>query len=53
LSTSTVKEPAKFRDAYAEVMTVREEAEFLFDPIDEITKSIDKARPEVCMADYG
>jgi hypothetical protein len=41
-----VKVPAKFRDAYAKVMTVREEAEFLFNLIDEITKSIDKARPE-------
>ena len=36
----------KIRDAYAKVMTAREEAEFLFDPNDEITQSIDKARSE-------
>lgn len=36
----------KIRDAYAKVMTAREEAEFLFDPNDEITQIIDKARSE-------
>lgn len=36
----------KIRDAYAKVMTAREEAEFLFDPNDEITQTIDKARSE-------
>ena len=36
----------KIRDAYAKVMTAREEAEFLFDPNDEITQRIDKVRLE-------
>ena len=36
----------KIRDAYAKVMTAREEAEFLFDPNDEITQTIDKSRSE-------
>jgi len=36
----------KIRDAYAKVMTAREEAGFLFDPSDEISKTIDMARSE-------
>ena len=36
----------KIRDAYAKVMIAREEAEFLFDPNDEITQRIDKVRLE-------
>jgi len=36
----------KIRDAYAKVMTAREEAEFLFDPNDKITQPIDKTRSE-------
>jgi len=36
----------KIRDAYAKVMTAREEAGFLFDPSDEITQIIDRARSE-------
>ena len=34
------------RDVYAKVMTAREEAEFLYDPNDEITQRIDKVRLE-------
>jgi len=36
----------KIRYACSKVMTAREEAEFLFDPNDEITQIIDKARSE-------